>query len=417
MSLKGFVAGTGLFVVLFAVAPALRAQDEAPAVADDEQGKGKRPFALFVEAGGGMASPEDLTSSIATLSSHKTDTILSFDDQLYARASIGWKLPHDKGDFRLTFNGYAEDGYSLRSTGVQAAIDPAGGSPGVAGPLLWWVLTIEDGVLTSSRTPPQWIPSFDANNNGICDPGEENDDANCNGIVDLDEVRYVGADVSVTRNVASDLQNRAQTWDATYGRKFGSRRYTARWVAGLRHFRYDGSVPATAWLSAATTGEGFTDGAFLRPIIFRQETSGFGPTGGLEAQMNFANDRLQLFLGGQVAFLVLDVATDSGAFVTIVPVSSGGSDPATVGADARLTQSLKKSSWQNTADAGARVRLRNGVGLEVGYGITGFLDSVLTPNTIRIPENSGEAPQGTSATFSTQDLVFTRWYGSVSFQF
>ena len=47
----------------------------------------------------------------------ETESAFSLEDQLYARAAIGWKLKNEKGDFRLEYRGYNEDTYRLTSSG------------------------------------------------------------------------------------------------------------------------------------------------------------------------------------------------------------------------------------------------------------------------------------------------------------
>ena len=84
---------------------------------------------------------------------------------------------------------------------------------------------------------------------------------------------------------------------------------------------------------------------------------------------------------------------------------------------AQLGESQTKSTWQTGAELGLRVRLRNGLKLEASYGVVGFLDAILLPTQIRIPDNQQEAAQGTSAIYNTQDYVLQGWRAGIGFQF
>jgi hypothetical protein len=68
-------------------------------------------------------------------------------------------------------------------------------------------------------------------------------------------------------------------------------------------------------------------------------------------------------------------------------------------------------------DAGARFNLKMGLTLELAYFKSGFLDAVLTPTEVRIPQSAQELAQGSSAIYASQDLVLDGWRASVSFQF
>ena len=68
---------------------------------------------------------------------------------------------------------------------------------------------------------------------------------------------------------------------------------------------YEGNLLAGMWLNESPPGFGYTDDTFLRLLNFSQKMSGIGPTGLLEARWNFFNQHLQVYINGQVAFLML----------------------------------------------------------------------------------------------------------------
>ncbi|HXV75619.1 MAG TPA: hypothetical protein VD788_04810 [Candidatus Polarisedimenticolaceae bacterium] len=428
MRLKRFLASVSPLLLLLAVS-AVAAQDDAPppeAPPQTEEDETPPPptdapepqaapteqattdyFGLYVEAGSGAWSLDDIDSSIQTLSTALSVNTVSFDDHQYGRAAIGWRLKGGKGDFRLIFNGWSEDGYRFDAEGYLAALDPDLGvaTEDVRDPLLWWTITVDDGQLHSVNTPPVWTDA----------PPPAGDDANGNGFVDAGEQRYLTPAFDFTAETFTSLQNRAQTYDFVFGNVWGPRGFQGRWFAGLRYFVYEGNMSAAAWLHGSSSeGVGYTDGAFLRLLNFHQEASGLGPTGLMEARFNFFNQRLQLYLNGQISFIVEDVSTTSGEFLTLVGNTAG--EDVTVPAELSLSQT--KSTWHTAAEAGARLRLTSGLELQLSYGVVGLLDAVLLPNDIRIPENATEARvQGTSALYNTQDYVLTGWRAGLAFQF
>jgi hypothetical protein len=142
-----------------------------------------------------------------------------------------------------------------------------------------------------------------------------------------------------------------------------------------------------------------------------------GPTGILEADFNFFDQRLQLYLLGQVAFMMTSLSTDSGLFATLLSTSTSGAGTVLVPVDGRLSESRDKSTWQNAAEVGARFKLKNGLQFELAYNATGLLDVILLPNQIQIPEKIVEAPQGSSGQYKSQDYVLDGWRFGVAFQF
>jgi len=405
MRLKRQITCLGLLLALLGSGPVLFGQEEpaaAPAAADED--RNKRPFALYVEAATGGFAADRLSTDLATTSTHVSDGQLLLDDIAYAKAAIGWKLQHGKGDFRINFNGYREDNYLFSADGLAAVIDPATGTPAqtsVLDNLLWWSVDVQNGHLLSERTPPWWVAALD--------------DANVNGAVDGNEVRYpLGADLRLSKDVTDDLQNRIQFVDLLFGRTFGGRTFNARWWGGMRYFTYEGNIPAAAWLGGGEPGAGFTDGFLVRLLQLSQETTGFGPTGILEADFKILDERLVFYLQGQIAFMMLNLEMDSGPFLTYVTDTT---NLVTVPVDGYLRETRNKSTWQDAAEIGVRVHLKNGLQLEVAYNITGLLDVVLLPTDIQIPSNLLEASQGSFALYNTQDYVLDGWRAGFAFQF
>lgn len=398
MRLKCVVAGTGLLLATLGLGTIALAQEEpvAPASGQEDQ-EGKMPFALYVEVAIGSMTADDIEAGIQTLTSRYSETTLSLEDQTFARVALGWKLPNEKGDVRFRFDGYKEDGYTLKSTGFLANIDPDQNiDNSVAEALPWWGIDIVDGNLTATRTPPIW-----------------DGDLNGNDVIDPDEVSYPAADRILTSGLTTDLQNRVQTYDLLYGRKFGTRKIEARWWAGLRYFTYEGNVPATAWL-LSTTITGFTEGALLPLLSISQESNGLGPTGVMETRFKFLDESLAFYVRAQAAFMVSDLKADSGPFSSLAAVQN---DPFLIPVPARLAVTRNKSTWNTAAELGVRYVLRNGVQLEAAYNQAGFLDAIIMPDQIQIPDNPQEAAQGTSALYSTQDITFDGWRAGVAFQF
>jgi len=411
MRLNGLLAVSALLLALLALGTSATAQDEPVAPAEptggeeEQQQEEKLPFGLYVEAATGVVTADDIDSSLTTLSTHKSYNSLSLEDQVHARAALGWRLPHGRGDFRIRFDGFKEDGYTFSAHGVQASLDQ---TLDLANPVLgnldWWTVEAADGVVHAVRTPPVWDPFAD--------------DANANEAVEPEEVRYPYVDMDFTSTIASDLQNRAQAVDMLYGRSFGQGRYTARWWAGMRYFTYEGNIPSAAWLLTTPKGEGYTANVLLPLLNFYTKADGFGPTGSMEIDFNFFDDRLALYLQGQFAFMLLDLSVDSGPFSTLVEDQPPSSEIRyVIPIDARLTATRNKSTWQDALEAGVRFKMRNGLQLELAYHITGFLDVVLLPIRISIPENVQESRQGTSALYKTQDYVLEGWRAGIAFQF
>jgi hypothetical protein len=278
-------------------------------------------------------------------------------------------------------------------------------------------VSIDNGALVAEKNPPRWDPLLD--------------DANGDGAVSRDEVRQGGPTdpfyVLNTRQVAPDLGNTAQHVDLVYGRQWGGRRFSGRWWGGLRYYNYEGNVIGGAWLNTALPGNGYTDGSTLRAINFYQEASGGGPTVAAEVDFNFFNKLMTIYAGAQAAFVLLELETDTGEFFTLVDPSNplSGTDVSNP-VEAQLTESRTKSTWQNNAELGLRFTLKSGLEFEVAYHIQGYLDTILMPSRIQIPEtanqaqdcsNDADTPACTTAIYQTQDLVLDGWRVGVGFQF
>jgi hypothetical protein len=408
MRLMRLLAGTGLVLALGFGTPMLAQEEPVPPPAEPEapsaepatpspepaapedaaeDAEKEKHFGLYVEAGAGQVSAEDIQSSIETLSTSTTSSYFSLEDQQYVRVALGWQLPHGKGDFRLRFEGFSEDGFKLSSKGYQQSLGPDSPAGPIPGNLLWWTFDSVNGEVHAVRNPPMYDPA-------------------------TEEIYYDDPDRDYQSFTTSDMQNRAQVIDVLYGRTFGKRRYTARWWGGLRSFKYDGNIQAGAWLFTVPTGNGFTDNELLPLLTFRQEARGYGPTGAMEADFNFFDQRFTIFLSGQVAFLLSEISVDSGLFSTLVE-----SSPYWIPAPARLEESRDMSSWQLSAEAGLRYRFRCGLQLEAAYFQTGFLNVILLPIEMQIPTNQLEIRQGTSALYETHDYILTGWRAGVAFQF
>jgi len=387
-----------------AQAPAAEAAAPSP---DSEPPAKKKKIenGLYVYVGAGSGDSHDIDSSIETLVRRTTTSTFSLPGVDYGKVALGWRLPNHRGDFRLTYNGYKETDFLFESTGYENTVDPALGlaAVGVDDNLLWWTMTGKPGSLVSARTPPQWDTSHDKN---------------MNGRITADEVFYIGPDLEQQRGLTDDLQNRVYTTDLTFGNSFGGRHFGSHWFGGLRFYGYEGNVLAGAWLdtgAAGRAGEGWTDGVFLPPLLLHQDTSGWGPTGSMTADFKFFDERLTLYVKGQIAFTMSTIKVDTGPFFTIVVQTSN--PPLSIPAPAELVEERSKSVWNTNGEVGVRLNLKNGLELDLAYSATGFLDSVIMPLVLKVPGKAAEAPQGTSATYRTRDLILQVWRLGVGFQF
>lgn len=368
-------------------------------------------FALYIEAAAGTSSADDIDSSIRTSSSNISQNTLKLDDNLYGRAAVGWTLPYGRGSFLLVFTGHKEDSYSFDARGNRGLFSTSDpficGSPEDApclsqsGDLLtWWNVHVSGGSLVSSGIVPSWDFAADLNHDGR---------------VTANEVVYGPPRIVITRGAPDNLQNRLQTTDLIFQRDFGGRRVSGRWSAGGRYFVYEGTILAGAWLYTGQEdgGPGYTDGE-LRPLTFLQDSSGIGPTASLEIQVHLFRKRLTFYGQGRAALIVQSTKADSGAFLTPARAPIDGSYFL---AEARLRSSIDKTVWQVGAEIGARIRLQEGLHVEVALARTSYQDSLLLPANITVPEVVNQADQGTTGLFSTEDLLIDSLRFGLGFQF
>ena len=112
---------------------------------------------------------------------------------------------------------------------------------------------------------------------------------------------------------------------------------------------------------------------------------------------------------GEAAFTFNSMEMDSGNFFQIVDEGTSGL-PAQLLED-RLVKELDKSSWQDRAEVGVRLFMKNGLQFEIAYSIAGFLDFVLLPDLLQVGVTN-EEPQTV-----THDFVFDTVHVGAGFQF
>jgi hypothetical protein len=212
------------------------------------------------------------------------------------------------------------------------------------------------------------------------------------------------------------MRNNVQVIDLTYRRWFGGRRYGGVWSAGFRHMNYEGSMPAAFWISRAAQEFGWTSGGFQNPLVFSQETTGFGPTASLGFRLRYFRDRLQLFGEAQVAFLVQNMETNSGDFFTLLP-NPGSAGATFLSIPAEITEDLDKDVWNVAGELGIRIRLLDGLEFEIAYQIDSYHDAVLLPTLMTIPDVPARIRQEVGGVFRSQDLTYDGVRSSISFQF
>ena len=403
-----FVAGLGLG------SQTTQAEDPAPPKSSPPAAakapKPKDPFfgdhfAMYLETRGGPTTIQSIDNSLSSGVKSNSLNELNFDGSTSGQFTIGWTLPRGRGQYLLTYTGIADGNYELDATGAQASYQGSGSqSPQVIGfQLPWWQLTVRDGQLTTTKTPPVW--------NSIAD------DTNENGRPDPDEMKYPVTTLSLSATFPKDLGNRIQTWDLYYRREFGGVRIRSRWTAGLRYLTFDGAIATPAWVTGASSanGFGFSDGIQNSMLLMKQTTSGFGPVGSGEIDFNFFRQRLTLYALVQAAFLLESLDTDSGAFTYLSAVST---IPNTyIPGSGRIQDNLSKSAWNTTFEAGIRVKMLEGFNLIVDWNATGYLDTMLIPTSVSIPDNASQIALGASARFISRDFVVSSINLGLSFQF
>ncbi len=393
-----------LLCVLAGFAPFLMAQDPVDEAGGEEaQGQpDTRKFALFLEAGGGAMSLDNIEASIRNSANFSSTTVVSFSDFDYGQATIGWQLPHDKGRFEAVYNGHREDKYFMSARGLWAQLEPdsdAGDEPERLPMIPWWTMEIGNGTLRSEMFLPSWSTDRDTDGDGV---------------VDLNEVFFPEMPaVAIEKPAHTDMQNSVQTYDVQYRRWFGGRRYGGSWSAGLRYLEYGGNIPATFWIQNEAIAGVWTNGGFQNPLIFTQETTGFGPTTSLGFEINYFRDRLQFFGEGRLAFLIQTMKTDSGNFFALLQAEGN----ALLSIPANVSSEFDKDVWNVGAEVGARVQLLSGLFFEVAYTINAYHDTVLLPTQLTIPDVPARIGQPVGGVFRSQDLAYDGLRSSLSFQF
>ena len=403
-----FVAGLGV------LSPGTRAEDPAPPKPDAtatpaEAPKKKDPFfgdrfAMYLETRGGPASVDEVDNSLSSGVKSNSLNSLNFDGRKSGQFTVGWTLPRGRGQYLLTFTGFDDGDYELEGTGTQSTyVTQGGGQPITIGfQLPWWQVSVRDGQLSATKTPPVWNASLD--------------DANGNARPDPDEMRYPVTTVSIAANYPTDLGNRIQTWDLYYRREFGGVRIRSRWTAGVRYLKFDGAIATPAWVTGASSaaGFGYTDGSQTDFILMKQSTTGFGPVGSGEVDFNFFRQRLTLYALVQAAFLMENLETDSGTF-TYYSVASGSTGY--LPGPGHLEESVSKSAWNTTFEAGLRVKILEGFNLILDWNATGYLDTMLLPTQVSIPDNATQILLGTTGRFVSRDFVIQSINLGLSFEF
>jgi hypothetical protein len=293
----------------------------------------------------------------------------------------------------------------LDATGMQKDYSPATGQTAktIDFALPWWKVTIRNGRLTTTKTPPVWDSSAD--------------DLNENGVPDPDEFRFSETpEFAASASVPADLGNSIQTWDLYYRREFGGMKIRSRWTAGIRYLSYEGAIVTPFWLTglASPAGFGYSDGIQNGFIVMQQTTTGVGPVGSGEIQFNFFRQRLTLYGVAQAAFLLEKLDTDSGVFTYLALDQSSTTFLPGLG---RIQSDLSKSAWNISGEVGLRVKLLDGFHLIADWNRTGYLDTMLLPNALSIPTNPNQFELGTTARFVTRDFDVTSINLGLSFQF
>jgi hypothetical protein len=85
--------------------------------------------------------------------------------------------------------------------------------------------------------------------------------------------------------------------------------------------------------------------------------------------------------------------------------------------EAELSESREKSVWQTSFELGLRYTIFRSLTLEIGYHRAGFLDSIILPAQIFVPNKEQTIPNGVSALYGTQDYRVEGWFAGIAFQF
>ncbi len=413
MRRKGFgvVGGILLLGLILPVA----AQEPTQPPIDETAGEQKKQgfwdrFPLYLEVQAGRSAAEEIGTSVSTTDVLTTESFVEIDEQDNVRFAVGWTLPEEKGQFRLTFNSYRETGYAFRSQASRLLVSDPQDNSNITPkePAVWWNVSIEDGVMTSRSQVPEWsITSSDSNGDGQVDP---------------DEIAYTATPFGTVKQVTPNLDNQVQWADVTYERLFGGRKYAVHWGAGLRYFAYEGNMPTAAWIDTGFRStpqfhggyQGFTDGVLSNIISLHTDSRGIGPTGKAIFQIKFFRERLKLLFGVNAAFLVQSSEVESAEFYTRVRESTA---PGPVPAPARISEDRDKDVWHTGAEAGINFEVLPGLTLMLSYYRERYADAVLLPTSFSIPETFAQADQGVVALYNTRDFNIDGWRGGIGFQF
>jgi hypothetical protein len=362
-------------------------------------------FAMYLETRGGPANIDKIENPVSAGVQLSSFNELELKDNKAGQFTIGWTLPRGRGQYLLIFNGISDGNYELNTTASQLSYRT---SDAAARPLTfvapWWHVTIRDGALHTTKTPPVWNAAAD--------------DANGNTLPDFDELKFPTTEVDVTAQVPKDLGNSIQTWDLAYRREFGGQKIRARWKAGLRYLHVDGAILTPSWLKGTPDPPdfGFSDGVLSNFLLVDQTTEGYGPMGSGEIQFHFWRQRFTLYGELEAAFLVQSLQADSGAFTYFArDTSIPGSLP--VPGQGHIARDINKNAWNVTMELGMRARLLEGFYVILDWNKTGYLDSILIPIDLAIPANAVEVQLGTSARFVSRDYVVSTIHLGLSFQF
>ena len=358
-------------------------------------------FALYLEVRGGPASIRNLENPVTSGPDSSTASEIQFNGSQAGLFTVGWTLPRNRGQYLFTYNGLTDGSYDLKATGYQRSY---AGNEVLADELPWWHLTIDNGHSRATKTPPVWDLSQDANGNGL---------------PDTNEFRYPNTTVDLSGTVPDKLNNQLQTFDLYYKRDWGGLRYHGAWTAGIRYLDFQGVVPTPAWVigSKQIIGFGFTDAVATKLLLMQQSTSGWGPIGSGEAQFNFFRQRLSLYIMGQAALLEEKLNADSGPFTYYAFQSVSAGQILAIPGFGDIQRDVSKTAWNTAVEVGARIKVLDGFHVIVDWNTTGYLDTVLLPDTLSTPANAAQVSLGAVATYVSRDIVRSTINVGLSFQF